>query len=169
MGKLVNQTFRKANVADIPQLIALAKEIWLPTFSVYFSESELSSLFSGMYNTERITADLQNPQYGFYIVEDFAQKKIGYFAVVIKADYLKLDKIYVSLKLQGRGIGKWIFNEVIRQARNSNLHSIRLNVNRRNEAAIAFYKKLGFNIIGSEDNPGPYGFVYDDFVMEYSL
>lgn len=169
MGKLVNHTFRKAAVRDIPQLIALAREIWLPTFSVYFTKSELNSLFSGMYNTEKITSDLSNPQYAYFIVEDFSQKGIGYFATAINAEYLKLDKIYVSPILQGRGIGKWIFDEVVSQAQDNNLHFIRLNVNRRNSPAIAFYKKLGFTIVESIDIPGPNGFVYDDYVMEFAL
>ncbi|NEN23886.1 GNAT family N-acetyltransferase [Cryomorpha ignava] len=169
MGHLVNLTFRKAFVADIPQLIDLAKEIWLPTFAVYFSETELNSLFSGMYNTDRITADLQNPHYALHIVENTAQKPVGYFATAIKPTYLKLDKIYVSPKLQGQGIGKWIFDEIVRQAREQSLDSIQLNVNRRNAPAISFYKKLGFKIIRSEDIPGPNGFVYDDFVMEFEV
>ena len=169
MGQLVDLRFKKAVVADIPQLIELAKEIWLPTFAVYFTESELNSLFSGMYNTEKITADLENPHYAFYIVENSAQKSVGYFATSIKSDYLKLDKIYVSPNLQGQGIGKWIFNEIVRQARDRSLGMIQLNVNRRNAPAIAFYQKLGFIIIRSEDIPGPNGFIYDDFVMEFEV
>lgn len=166
MGQLVNYTYRKAQVADIPGLIDLAKEIWLPTFSVYFSESELNSLFAGMYNSKKISSDIQDPQYAYYIVEDSAQKRVGYFATAIKSDYLKLDKIYVSPILQGQGIGRWIFEEIVQQAQDNKLVSIRLNVNRRNTPAINFYKKLGFQIIRSEDIPGPNGFVYDDFVME---
>lgn len=169
MGQLVNLNFRKAAVADIPQLIELAKEIWLPTFAIYFSEKELNSLFSGMYNSDKITSDLQNPQYAFYIVENSAQKSVGYFATTINSDYFKLDKIYVSPNLQGQGIGKWIFDEIVRQAGDHSLDSIQLNVNRRNAPAIAFYKKLGFIITRSEDIPGPNGFIYDDFVMEFGV
>lgn len=167
MGELVNLNYRKAGVADIPQIIALAEEIWLPTFAVYFSEAELNSLFSGMYNTARITADLQNPQYALYIVENSAHNSVGYFATAIKSDCLKLDKIYVSPKLQGQGIGKWLFDEIVKQALGYSLGSIQLNVNRRNSPAIGFYQKLGFIITRSEDIPGPNGFIYDDFVMEF--
>lgn len=169
MGQLVGLKKVKAGLDEIPRIIDLAKEIWLPTFSVYFSLEELHSLFAGMYNTTKLTSDLQNSHYALHIVENSGQNPVGYFATALKPGFLKLDKIYVSPNLQGKGIGRWIINEVIEEARKNNLKKIQLNVNRRNVPAIQFYRKTGFTIIRSEDIPGPNGFVYDDYVMEYSV
>ena len=162
---MVNLIKIRAGVEHIPQIIDLAKEMWLPAFSPYFSEKELNSLFQGMYNSEKILKDIQNPSYEFYIVENSLQIRVGYFATLYHPQYLKLDKIYVAPELKGQGIGKWIYNEVLHQARSQDFHKIELNVNRRNEPAIHFYKKLGFSILREEDIPGLNGFVYDDYVM----
>lgn len=166
---MVNLTKTKAGIGHIHQIIDLAKEIWLPAFSPYFSEKELLSLFQGMYNPEKILADIQNPLYTFYIVENSQQVCVGYFATYSHSEYLKLDKIYVANTLKRQGIGKWMYNEIIEQARSQHFHKIILNVNRRNEPAIAFYKNLGFTILREEDIPGPNGFIYDDYVMAVEI
>ena len=162
---MVNLTKTKAGVEHISQIIDLAKEMWLPAFSPYFSEKELLSLFEGMYNYEKILKDIQNPLYEFFIVENGQQLCVGYFATHKQSDLFKLDKIYVSPKLKGQGIGKWMYKQILQQAESSDIHQIVLNVNRRNQPAIAFYENLGFTILREEDIPGPNGFIYDDYVM----
>ena len=158
----------EANTSHIPQIIALAKAIWLPTFSAYFSENELNSLFTGMYNRQKLETLLQNKNYQFWIVENRAHS-VGYFATEIYPEFLKLDKIYVSPEMQRQGIGKWIFEDIMSYAQTKGIKQIQLNVNRRNTPAIDFYKNLGFVILKSEDIPGPNGFVYDDYVMTLKL
>ncbi len=165
MGLMVALRKALVGVEQIPLIISLAREIWLPTFYIYFSDDELNSLFSGMYTTEKLTEILNNPDYKFYIVENSAQNTIGYFATEVKKGYLKLDKIYVALDQQGLGIGKWMYEQIANGAKEMGLSEIQLNVNRRNAPAIAFYERLGFTILRSEDIPGPNGFIYDDFVM----
>jgi len=166
---MVKLTKTQAGVGDISEIIDLAERMWLPAFSPYFSETELYSLFNGMYNSEKILAAIQNPSYEFYIVENLQHMRVGYFATYKTIEYLKLDKIYVAPELKGRGIGKWMYNEIIEQARQNNFRKILLNVNRRNRPAINFYKKLGFKVVKEEDIPGPNGFIYDDFVMEVEI
>jgi len=165
MGFMVALRKVQVNSKHIPQIISLAREIWLPTFAVYFSEDELNSLFSGMYSPEHLTITLQNPKYRFYIVENSVKKSIGYFATEVKKDFLKLDKIYVAPDKQGLGFGKWMYEQIANEAKEMGLCEIQLNVNRRNAPAIAFYHRLGFKILRSEDIPGPNGFIYDDYIM----
>src|SRR5690554_1349947 len=150
---MVNITKRKADNADIPQIIEVARRIWLPAFSPYFSKKELNSLFQGMYNPEKLLKDLQNLHYEFYFVENSLQMCMGYFATLVQSDSIKLDKLYVHPNLKGQGLGKWIYQTILQQARSQNLHKIELNVNRRNEPAIGFYKSLGFTILKEEDLP----------------
>ena len=168
MGRMVTHVKIEANTSHIPQIIALAKEIWLPTFAAFFSEKEINNLFTGMYNRQKLTYMLQNKNYQFCIVENLSPA-VGYFATSIYPDFLKLYKIYVLPEMQGQGIGKWIFNDIVSYAQTKAISSIQLNVNRRNIPAIDFYKRQGFVILKSEDIPGPNGFVYDDYVMTLKL
>lgn len=158
--------FIEAESQEIPQIIDLAEKIWLPSFARYFEQDELNSLFSGMYNPEKLADTLRNSDYQFFFVQDPTGKTIGYFATENQGSTLKLDKIYVDPSLQRQGFGENIYHHIIRLAKEKGATKISLNVNRRNSSAIHFYLKLGFKIVRSEDIPGPNGFIYDDFVME---
>ncbi len=158
--------FSKASLQDIPAIIAIAEKIWLPSFARYFEEYELNSLFSGMYTPQKLLETLNNPAYAFYFVKDEKGSTLGYFAIEMKSQTLKLDKIYVDPTIQRQGLGKIIFQHITELAEQKKAETIALNVNRRNSLAISFYKKLGFEIIRNEDIPGPNGFIYDDYVME---
>lgn len=166
---MVKLNFPIASSRDIPDIIALAKKIWLPAFSRYFDEDELDSLFTGMYSPEKINEVLSKPSYTFHFVRDQADNCLGYFAFDVIDETLKLDKIYIAPEIQGQGLGQQVFDHIGFIAQKAGASTIILNVNRRNAAAIGFYKKLGFEIIAEEDIPGPNGFVYDDYVMEVKI
>lgn len=159
----------KAGFQDIPAIIAIGEKIWLPSFARYFEENELNNLFSGMYNSIKLSQTLKNPAYEFYFVKDENRDDLGYFAIEIKNLILKIDKIYVDPSIQRQGLGKKIYCHITDIAKEKKAKTIALNVNRRNSSAINFYTKLGFTIIRSEDIPGPNGFVYDDYVMEVAV
>lgn len=161
--------YSKAGLQDIPGIIAIGERIWLPSFARYFEVDELNSLFSGMYNSVKLSEDLKKPSYEFYFVKDKNGNEVGYFAVEIKNPVLKIDKIYVDPSIQRQGLGKKIYRHITEIAKEKKAKTIALNVNRRNSSAIRFYSKLGFKIIRSEDIPGLNGFIYDDYVMEAPL
>ena len=81
-----------------------------------------------------------------------------------EGDY-KLDKLYVDLDWQRRGIGGRLIAELARRARNHGVNRLVLRVNRRNQTAIDAYLKHGFTVatVVLEDIGG--GFVMDDYVM----
>lgn len=166
---MVKLNFSKAGLKDIPEIIAIGEKIWLPSFARYFKEDELNSLFSGMYNSQKLTATLNNPAYKFYFAKAEKGNNVGYFAIEMKDETIRLDKIYVDPTIQRQGFGKIIYEHILEIAKEKNAKTLTLNVNRRNSSAINFYKKLGFEVIRSENIPGPNGFIYDDFVMEISL
>lgn len=82
-------------------------------------------------------------------------------------DTWKIFKLYVLPENHGRGFGKKLVDEIISRAKQVNVNSLVLNVN-RNNPALSFYKRNGFSIWREEDIPiGPYWM--NDYVMRLTL
>lgn len=165
---MVDLTFQKADVKDLPLLYKLAEEIWIPAFAPLFSEIQLRALYRGMYNDELLTQWLSQKSNELYFIYS-DQKPIGYAAVEKHPSFLKLDKIYIHPSLQGKGCGGAAMKKIDQIAIDAGLSVIQLRVNRENNSAIAFYLHRNFQIIESIDFPGPDGFLYEDYLMEKLL
>lgn len=63
---------------------------------------------------------------------------------------LQISRIYVHPGVKGRGFGKLLMAAAQTHAKNNGHHYLWLGVWQQNEYAIAFYKKLGFAIIGTD-------------------
>lgn len=151
------------DISDIVQIIDLAKEIWIPSFKSYFTVEQLWSLFEGMYNTDLLKKTLENPDYHYYFISNFNDEIIGYLALDFSKDSLKIDKIYIHTRLQGRGIGNSILSFLINQNREKRIW---LRVNRGNVGAVKLYEKHGFKTISRKDFHGPGKYKYEDYIME---
>lgn len=63
----------------------------------------------------------------------------------------KLARIYILKEFYGHQIGKTLFNFITELSKNNHQTGMWLNVWTENHRAIAFYKKQGFEIIGSHN------------------
>lgn len=162
----------------LPELLALSEKIWLPAFAPLFDREKLLSLYRGMYSMSVLTAWMARPGCTLYFVcrkgsdENALQTEeqpIGYLATELTGTTLKLDKIYVDPALQSKGIGSLVMDMTVGKALDGGASEITLRVNRRNDRAIAFYLRCGFEITGEEDFPAPDGHVYDDYLMTKKL
>ena len=69
----------------------------------------------------------------------------------INENICELDIIVLLPTERYKGYGKEIFSDLLN--RHPKLNAIKLDVQQRNEHAIKFYKKMGFQIIGEEYQP----------------
>ena len=75
----------------------------------------------------------------------YIQQRLVAYAMLQKiADEWHLHNIAVQDTLQGQGLGRYLLEEVIAQARQQHLTLILLEVRESNEAARYLYQKLGF-------------------------
>jgi ribosomal protein S18 acetylase RimI-like enzyme len=164
--------------SQLPELLLLSEKIWLPAFAPLFDREKLLSLYRGMYSEQLLTDWMARPGCTLYFIcrkelEENSlepeQKLIGYLATELSGATLKLDKIYVDPTLQSKGIGRRVMDITEEKAINAGAAEITLRVNRRNDRAIAFYQRCGFEITGKEDFPAPDGYVYDDYLMTKKL
>lgn len=76
---------------------------------------------------------------------------IGWIMYTIHNDICKLDIVVLLPKERHKGYGKEIFADLFML--NPQVRTIKLDVQQRNENAINFYKKMGFQITGEESQP----------------
>lgn len=70
--------------------------------------------------------------------------------------------------MQGKGAGRFVINEILKAIHRKGGHALQLNVNRNNKA-VDFYKKFGFEIIREEDINIGNGYFMNDYVMEKKI
>ena len=68
-------------------------------------------------------------------------------------DKLYVDYLFLSSALRGKGIGKKLFIEFEKYAKEQKIKEIHLTTN--TFQAPAFYQSIGFEIVSSKDNPTP--------------
>lgn len=98
-------------------------------------------------------------------------------ATLIQADAAKMSHrahigaVYVSAKSRGTGAGSALIKKIIEDAKlNPILEKLNLSVVTTNTPAVTLYKKLGFEIIGTEKNSMKYdGQYYDEYLMTLLL
>ncbi|MHA1880129.1 MAG: GNAT family N-acetyltransferase [Candidatus Heimdallarchaeota archaeon] len=72
---------------------------------------------------------------------------------IFPANTLYIDKIGIREGFRRRGFGKKLLNYAFQLAREQNLSNVELEVITTNTGAIALYKKIGFQIVGTTKTP----------------
>lgn len=135
---------RKGTKADIPAALNLVKEL-----ATYEKEPDAVTT-----TIESMTADgfSENPIYFLHVAE--AEGNIVGIAIYFimystwKGRCLYLDDIVITEKYRRKGIGKLLFDEVIRETKRLNCKQLHWQVLDWNEPAINFYNKYNANLDG---------------------
>ena len=77
---------------------------------------------------------------------------LGLCSAWLVSDELQITLIAVHPIHQRKGLGKSLLSELIKRSNSQLLKHIHLEVKDTNEPAIAFYKSMGFKVIGNRSN-----------------
>lgn len=160
----------KVGIESILIIQNIAKITWAIAYKEIISNEQLEYMLDKMYSTDSLQNQIQVQAHQF-ILANFENKSVGFASFNLKQSnpekIVKLHKIYVDPSLQGKGIGKSMLQFIMHEISLKEVNYLELNVNRQN-TAIGFYKKLGFNIIAEEDIAIGNGFFMNDYVMQIS-
>lgn len=112
----------------------------VPEYELYFAENDTTE--EGW--QERIP--LYNDKESL-IVSD-GDKDIGWVMFTAEDDVCSIDIIVLLPEERYRGYGNVIMNDIL--ARNSQIRTLKLDVQQRNTPAVTFYEKLGFHVVAQE-------------------
>ena len=153
---------------EIDTIITLANSIWPATYKTILTAEQITYMLELFYSTDSLKDQLKNQHHRF-IVAKCNDEAVGFASYSqTKPGIHKLHKLYVEQALQGQGIGKFMIGYIISELKTTGAEALVLNVNRQNPA-IRFYEKAGFQIVSEEDIDIGNGYFMNDYVMQKAL
>lgn len=168
---------RKAGIGDIPKIQAMAEIVFRETYKDLISPGQMEFMMDMMYSEENLIRQMKDRHDTFFIVE--GQGYTSYRPDGLTEDgrpRYHLEKLYVLPESQGKGLGRKLFERVVKAVRDDAGASfgggtairLELNVNRGNPA-VSFYERLGMR----KDRQGDFdigdGFYMNDYIMAVDL
>ena len=112
--------------------------------------------FSDPWSWEMLYEDVVDNDISTYILAEERGKLLGYIGMWSVLGECQINNVAVDPEKRQEGIGSLLLGAVIRSTEESGVTYWILEVREGNEAAIALYKKFGFEVVGSRPN------YYDD-------
>lgn len=146
---------RDATMEDATLLSALGERTFRDTYGADNSPAEMDSFVANNYGPEVQAAELLDLG-DRYLIAESDGTAVGFVLLSQSAHPaqvpgrrpLMLSRIYVDLPYKGRGVGAALMGRSIQEARQAGHDALWLTVWARNPAAIAFYRRWGFEEVG---------------------
>jgi ribosomal protein S18 acetylase RimI-like enzyme len=151
-------SIRRAERTDAPTLSALGERLFRAAFGASNTDEDMELYLRSAFSPIRQARELAGPSTQAWLVEDESGAEIGYALVRLGAPDAEVDaknpveivRFYVDSGWHGRGVASALMTTCVDQARVWGCDQIWLGVWDQNARAIAFYKKSGFRIVGSQ-------------------
>ena len=142
---------RLATTNDIPRLLELLHQV---NMVHYERRPDIFKPHTTKYNAEQLQDLLTQPDKAIFVYEDegvqgyaFVQMEDVHNDILLQdMRTLYIDDICVDEQARGKHVGKQLFEHVRAYAEKLGCGAITLNVWEGNDAAMAFYRKLGMSV-----------------------
>ncbi|MGO4889509.1 GNAT family N-acetyltransferase [Anaerobacillus sp. MEB173] len=147
---------KKCNIEDLLILQEISFETFNETFKDQNSPENMKAYLDRAFTLKQLKKELSNIDSEFFFV--YVNNEVaGYLKVntndaqseEMGEEALEIERIYIKSNFQKHGLGKYLLNKAIEKAMEHNKKKIWLGVWEKNENAMAFYKKMGFDQTGS--------------------
>ncbi len=156
----------EAGADDLSVIRSIAQAAWPVAFADILTPAQIGYMLERMYSLPSLTRQTTALGHVFLLAhragatEGFLSYELHYGGT----DKTKIHKIYLLPTSKGSGMGKSLMDRAEAIARAAGDHTLTLNVNRNNRA-VHFYEKMGFQITGQEDIDIGEGYLMEDYVM----
>ncbi len=143
---------RKCTKDDLNIIQQISKQTFFETFHEDNDPETMETYLSEAFTLDKLRKELENPSSAFYVYE-VDGNVAGYLKLNEKdaqteqmgESFIEIERIYVLKSFQKSGIGKIMLQKAIDLAKTK---AIWLGVWEKNQNAIAFYEKMGFEKTG---------------------
>jgi len=152
---------------DFETIRQIAFETWPNAYGKIVTQEQLDYMLDKIYAIDSLQHQQENLGHRFIVAVDENNAAIGFASFSTyenQNNHHRLHKLYVLPNQQQKGIGKLLLESIYSEIRKKGNGSIELNVNRYNNA-LAFYQKLGYEILREEDIDIGEGFYMNDYVL----
>ena len=160
---------RSASERDLPKVQTLLAETWRAAYLPFYGAEKVEALISEWHSLEALKKRLKMPKSEFLVADDGkALAGMAYAAMDGKLPKTAiLHQLYVHPDCQRQGIGRDLFAEV--ETCFPDAEILRLEVEPKNAAAIAFYEAHDFVEVDRTKNCGGPGSGIEALIMEKPL
>ena len=155
---------------DADAVAQLAREIWYLHYPGIITVSQIDYMLEQRYQPADIASQIRSDE-AWWDKIAIGSQLAGFAGYEPGSDSVsvKLDKLYVHPRVQGRGFGYALVRHVEARSREKGFSRLYLQVNKGNSASIAFYQRAGFAVTKKVVVDIGNGYVMDDFVMSKQL
>jgi ribosomal protein S18 acetylase RimI-like enzyme len=149
-------SIRAATAADAETLTEFARRTFHDAFASMNSPENMKTYMSQNFTPQKISAQLADPRAIFLIAEIEAAPVA--FAKLYDGDVpgcvsgyapVEIERFYVDRLFHGQGVAQTLMQDCFDRAKQLGHGTIYLSVWENNHRAIAFYRKYGFDVVGS--------------------
>jgi ribosomal protein S18 acetylase RimI-like enzyme len=149
---------RQAQTGDEAALSLLGAATFLESYAHLLPVTDITGHVGRQHAPEVYARWLKDPSCRCWLAEHLPGRAPVGYAVVTPPDLplsdlapgdLEIRRIYLLHRFQRGGLGRRLMDEVIAHARRTGCPRVLLGVYSRNEAALAFYARLGFTRAGT--------------------
>jgi len=168
-------SIRRAAPADAARLAELAARTFAETYAPHNDPEDMAAHITARYSEAKQAEELADPA-ASYLLAELDGRLVGYAYVAAgrAPGAIPLDppvgvgRFYVASDWHGLGVAQRLMAECVAEARRRGGRTLWLGVWQENPRAIAFYRKAGFQIVGTTSfRLGSQ--VQDDHVMALAL
>jgi len=169
---LTNITIREAALSDALPLVELAADTYREAYRHLDDATEIADYVAQAFTPQGFADQLQDPQSVLLVAQAGDGAYLGYAHVahstpppcVTGPAPVELARLYLRQSIVGKGYGSALLEAVHAVARRAQRQTMWLGVYHRNEPARNFYKRWGFEDVGTKGFAFG-GRVYNDPVM----
>jgi diamine N-acetyltransferase len=149
-------SIRTATAADAEMLTEFARGVFYDAFAAMNSPENMEAYMSQNFTPQKLSAQIADSRAIFLIAEIEATPVA--FAKLYDGDIpdcisdpaaVEIERFYVDRQFHGKGIAQTLMQACFDRAKQSGHGTIYLGVWEKNHRAIAFYRKCGFEVVGS--------------------
>jgi ribosomal protein S18 acetylase RimI-like enzyme len=169
---LAATTLTPVTEQDLAVLRELAGTIWRQHYAAIISPAQIDYMLAGRFSDDPLREHVQAADRWLELLR-VGKRPVGYCGYELAgmdgdgsaAVDLKLGQLYLLESHRGMGLGWHMLRHVEARARELGRRVLWLQVNKKNAAAIEFYRSTGFEVIREAVFEIGGGFVMDDYVM----
>lgn len=147
-------SLKPITIKEQKKLFCLMQKIYPQTYQ-HLWEDGGEWYINKLYSLENVEKELSEPNTPYYFVL-FRQEIVGILRIqnaCLLPEYAdqsasKLQRIYLDIKVQGKGVGKLLMDFTARQSKQYGSTILWLEVMDTQQVAIRFYEKMGYQIVG---------------------
>lgn len=151
---------KQASIADVDILMQLSIETFNDTFAAYNTQEDMQMYITQNFSRDVLFAELNNSSENFFIIATYNNTPAGYMKLRLPLEHyaalkykkcIELERIYVLKNFQGTGLGYSLMQHAIEFGKANGFDTLWLGVWNRNEKAIKFYHRYGFEVFGEHE------------------